>query len=156
MTIECWCIGKTAEPYLQEGTQLYVKRLRRYMPFQWVEHPDVRPHISDPVALKRAEGLYMLDKLKPDDYLVLLDENGREYTSAELASWLQKKMNASPRRLVFLIGGAFGFSPDLYARAQEQWSLSKLTFSHQMIRLFAVEQLYRAMTILNNEPYHNG
>ena len=148
-------MGKTTESYLKEGIDVYVKRLGFYFPFQWVEFPDVKPKLSDPLALKRAEGQLFLQKIKPDDYVVLLDEAGREYSSVELSAWLERRFNAAPKRVLFLVGGAFGFSPDLYGRAQEQWSLSRLTFSHQMIRLFAAEQLYRAMTILKNEPYHN-
>jgi 23S rRNA (pseudouridine1915-N3)-methyltransferase len=96
-----------------------------------------------------------LSKLQADDYLVLLDENGKQLTSMELAQWTERRLASSGRRLVFLVGGAFGFAPEVYARAQEQLSLSKMTFSHQMVRLFFIEQLYRAMTILRNEPYHN-
>ncbi len=155
MKVECWCMGKTTEPYLKEGIEVYVKRLGFYFPFQWVELPDVKPKLLDAQALKRAEGQLFLQKIKPEDYVVLLDEAGREYTSVELSVWLERRFNAAPKRVLFLVGGAFGFSPDLYGRAQEKWSLSRLTFSHQMIRLFAVEQLYRAMTILKNEPYHN-
>ena len=155
MKVECWCMGKTTEPYLKEGIEVYVKRLGFYFPFQWVELPDVKPKLLDAQALKRAEGQLFLQKIKPEDYVVLLDEAGREYTSVELSVWLERRFNAAPKRVLFLVGGAFGFSPDLYSRAQEIWSLSRLTFSHQMIRLFAVEQLYRAMTILKNEPYHN-
>jgi len=155
MKVECWCLGKTSEPYLKEGIEVYVKRLGFYFPFQWVELPDVKPKLLDAQALKRAEGQLFLQKIKPEDYVVLLDEAGREYTSVELSVWLERRFNAAPKRVLFLVGGAFGFSPDLYGRAQEKWSLSRLTFSHQMIRLFAVEQLYRAMTILKNEPYHN-
>ena len=97
----------------------------------------------------------VLDKLQPDDTLVLLDEKGRAFHSVELANWVQKQLNAPGRRLIFLIGGAYGFTPELYTRANAQISLSRLTFSHQMVRLFFLEQLYRAMTILRNEPYHN-
>ena len=155
MKVECWCMGKTTEPYLKEGIEVYVKRLGFYFPFQWVELPDVKPKLSDAQALTRAEGQLFLQKIKAEDYVVLLDEAGREYSSVELSAWLERRFNAAPKRVLFLVGGAFGFSTDLYGRAQEKWSLSRLTFSHQMIRLFAVEQLYRAMTILKNEPYHN-
>lgn len=155
MKIELWAIGKTSETYLETGIALFEKRLKNYLPFHWIILPDVKGKFADGAALKKEEGKLLLSKLAPDDYVVLLDENGREFTSVELANWLEKRMVASPRKLVFIIGGAFGFSPDVYARANEKWSLSKLTFSHQMIRLFALEQLYRAMTILRNEPYHN-
>ena len=98
----------------------------------------------------------LLSRLSPDDWLVLLDEQGQDFTSVGLAQWLERKLAGSARRMVFVVGGAFGFSPEVYARAQERISLSRLTFSHQMVRLFFVEQLYRAMTILRNEPYHNA
>lgn len=155
MRVECWCIGKTTEAYLQQGIQIYIGRLGRYLPFEWVELPDLRKKPSDQAAIRRAEGESVLQRLKADDHLVLLDERGCAYTSEELAAWMEQRLNQSSRRIILLIGGAYGFSPDLYQRAQERWSLSRLTFSHQMIRLFAAEQLYRAMSILKNEPYHN-
>ncbi len=140
---------------MQQGVQVYTNRLGRYLPFEWVELPDLRKKPVDPGAIRRAEGDAVMQRLKGDDYLVLLDERGREYTSEELAAWMEQRLNQTSRRIVLLIGGAYGFSPDIYQRAQERWSLSRLTFSHQMIRLFAAEQLYRAMSILKNEPYHN-
>jgi len=155
MKVELWAIGKTSEKYLQAGIDIYDKRLRNYLPFSFVILPDVKIKTTDGARLKQEEGKMVLDKIAPDDYLVLLDEQGRETTSTGLADWMQRRLSASNRRLIFLTGGAFGFSPDVYARANEQLSLSKLTFSHQMARLFFLEQLYRAMTILKNEPYHN-
>ncbi len=117
--------------------------------------PDVKAKFSDGNLLKKEEGKVLLAKFAPDDYLVLLDEHGQEFNSPGLARWLERRLTASNRKMVFLIGGAFGFSPDVYARANEQIALSQLTFSHQMVRLFFLEQLYRALTILRNEPYHN-
>lgn len=156
MKVELWAIGKTSEKYLETGIGIFEKRLRNYLPFSFLILPDVRIKTSDSTRLKQEEGKMVLAKVNPDDYLVLLDEQGREPTSTGLADWMQRRLSASDRRLIFLIGGAFGFSPDVYARANEQLALSKLTFSHQMVRLFFLEQLYRAMTILKNEPYHNG
>ena len=156
MKIELWAIGKTAEPYLAMGLEIFEKRLQHYLPFQTVVLPDVKTKTAAATLLKKEEGKMLLHKLAPDDYLVLLDEQGRQYTSVGLAQWLERRLTASNRKMVFLIGGAFGFSPDVYARANEQIALSQLTFSHQMIRLFFLEQLYRAMTILRNEPYHHG
>jgi 23S rRNA (pseudouridine1915-N3)-methyltransferase len=155
MKIELWAIGKTADAYLETGIDLFEKRLKRYLPFSWVILPDVKLKTSDAEVLKKEEGKAILAKLNPDDFLVLLDEKGRAFGSVELAGWLERQLTRPHRKMIFLIGGAFGFSPDVYARAQEQLSLSKLTFSHQMARLFVLEQLYRAMTILKNEPYHN-
>ncbi|MBL7798850.1 MAG: 23S rRNA (pseudouridine(1915)-N(3))-methyltransferase RlmH [Saprospiraceae bacterium] len=155
MKVEVWAIGKTSEPYLDTGIGIFEKRLKNYLPFTWVLLPNARVKSTDGNLLKQEEGKMVLAKLGSDDYLVLLDERGHQYSSVELARWLEQRLSAPGRRLVFLIGGAFGFSPEIYARANAQISLSRLTFSHQMVRLFFLEQLYRAMTILRNEPYHN-
>ena len=155
MKVEVWAIGKTSEAYLDTGCAIFEKRLKNYLPFVWTILPDVRLKTTDSSALKRAEAQMILAKLAPDDGLVLLDENGQSFSSVELAHWLDKRLAGPHRRLIFLIGGAFGFAPEIYARAHYQISLSRLTFSHQMVRVFLLEQLYRAMTILRNEPYHN-
>ena len=155
MKVEAWAIGKTAEPYLETGIGIFEKRLKNYLPFTWTELPGVKIKTTDGAILKQEEGIMILSKIAPDDFLVLLDENGKQFSSIELAQWLEQRLAASNRRLIFLIGGAFGFSSDVYARANMQISLSQLTFSHQMVRVFLLEQLYRAMTILRNEPYHN-
>jgi 23S rRNA (pseudouridine1915-N3)-methyltransferase len=156
MKVELWAIGKTNEKYLEAGIEIFEKRLKNYLPFALQVLPDVKSKTTDNQLLKREEGKIVLAKLAPDDWLVLLDEQGAERTSVELARWLERRLGDSRRKMVFLIGGAFGFSPDVYARANEQIALSRLTFSHQMVRLFLLEQLYRAMTILRNEPYHNA
>jgi 23S rRNA (pseudouridine1915-N3)-methyltransferase len=155
MKVELWAIGKTSEKYLEEGMAIYEKRLKHYLPFQWTAWPDVKIKTQDAQLLKKEEGKMILSKLHPEDYLVLLDERGREMGSEEMARWMEKKLGGSEKKLVFLIGGAYGFSQELYDRAQYSLSLSRMTFSHQMVRLFMLEQLYRAMTILRNEPYHN-
>ncbi|MEQ1744338.1 MAG: 23S rRNA (pseudouridine(1915)-N(3))-methyltransferase RlmH [Saprospiraceae bacterium] len=155
MKVEVWAIGKTAEPYLETGIGIFEKRLKNYLPFAWVILPNVKIKTTDGNLLKSEEGKMVLARLSQDDYLVLLDERGQQHSSAELARWTEQRLSAHGRRLVFLIGGAFGFSAEVYARANAQISLSRLTFSHQMARLFFLEQLYRAMTILRNEPYHN-
>ena len=156
MKIELWAVGKTNEKYLETGIDIFEKRLRNYLPFTFVIFPDVKTKHTDPGALKTEEGKMILAKLAPDDYLVLLDEKGLEFTSTGLATWVERRLSGPGRKMVFLIGGAFGFSADVYARADEKIALSQLTFSHQMVRLFFLEQLYRAMTILKNEPYHNN
>lgn len=156
MKIELWAIGKTSEKYLETGIDIFEKRLRNYLPFTFVIFPDVKIKYSDPAQLKAEEGKNLLAKLAVDDYLVLLDERGLEFNSVAFAGWMERRLSSSGRKMVFLIGGAFGFSPDVYARANEKIALSKMTFSHQMVRLFFLEQLYRSMTILKNEPYHNG
>jgi 23S rRNA (pseudouridine1915-N3)-methyltransferase len=155
MKVELWALGKTSEKYLEAGIEIFEKRLKNYLPFTWTILPDVKLKTADGALLKKEEAKMVLSKLNPDDYLVLLDENGQQFTSVQLAQWTERRLSDSRRRMVFLIGGAFGFSPDVYARAQEKLALSKMTFSHQMVRLFFLEQLYRAMTILKNEPYHN-
>lgn len=156
MKIELWAIGKTNEKYLETGIEIFEKRLGNYLPFSLVIIPDVKIKYADAMRLKLEEGKVLLSRLSPDDYLVLLDEQGLEFSSLSFANWLERRLSGPGRKMVFLIGGAFGFSPDVYTRANEKIALSKLTFSHQMVRLFFLEQLYRAMTILKNEPYHNS
>lgn len=155
MKVEIWAIGKTSEKYLDAGIEIFERRVRHYVPFTWAVLPDVKGKFADSEQLKKKEGEVLLARLAPDDWLVLLDEQGQEHTSVGLAQWLERKLSGPGRRLVFVVGGAFGFSPEVYARANERLALSKLTFSHQMVRLFFLEQLYRALTILKNEPYHN-
>ena len=156
MKIEFWLTGKTAFSYLEEGMRLYEKRLERYLSFQTVVLPEVKnANKLPPEQLKKKEGELVLKKLNPDDWLILLDERGRLFTSVGFAQFMEQKLLLGKRRLVFLLGGAWGFSGAVYERANEKISLSKMTFSHQMIRVFFLEQLFRAMTILRNEPYHN-
>lgn len=156
MKWELWYIGKTQENYLETGIAVYTKRLAHYIPFELQCIPDIRQAGKmDSATLKIKEGDSVLAKLKPEDVLVLLDEQGQRFTSRSFAYWLEQQMLRSTKRLVFLIGGAFGFSDAVYKRANARISLSDMTFSHQMIRLFFVEQLYRGMTIIRNESYHN-
>jgi len=156
MKIELWMIGKTAFPYIKEGMAIYEKRLGHYLPFQCTVIPDVKNAKNLKAhQIKEQEGNTILKKLKKEDFLILLDEKGKSFSSIEFARFLEQKFHLSHKRMVFLIGGAFGFSETIYKRANGKISLSKMTFSHQMVRLFVLEQLYRAMTILRNEPYHN-
>jgi 23S rRNA (pseudouridine1915-N3)-methyltransferase len=156
MKVEFWITGKTAFPYLDEGIAIYEKRLRNYLNFQIVIFPDIKNAKSlTSDLLKQKECDQQLAKLQKDDFLVLLDERGKHWTSIEFANFMEQKMQQSTKRIIFVVGGAFGFSDAMYERANQQLSLSKMTFSHQMIRLFFVEQLYRAMTITRGEPYHN-
>lgn len=149
-------IGKTDEPYLEEGIEKYAKRLKHYVSFEKVILADVKQGAKLAVdKLKEEEGRLILSKVENSDLLVLLDEKGNEFTSSQFASYLQKKMNTVSGNLVLVIGGAFGFSGEVYSRANEKISLSKMTFSHQMVRLFITEQLYRAFTILRGEKYHH-
>lgn len=156
MKVCFWVIGKTSEPYLQSGVDLYLKRLMHYLPFEMEVLPDVRQakHLNS-TQLKEKEGEYLLGRLKSDDLLILLDEQGKAFTSVDFAAYLDRQLQMPQRRLIFQVGGAYGFSDAVYQRANARLSLSKMTFSHQMVRLFFLEQLYRAMTILRNEPYHN-
>ena len=156
MKVVLWMIGKTAFPYLRDGMAIYEKRIGRYLPFGTLVLPDVKgAKKMTPELLKQKEGETVLQKLQPTDRLILLDERGFQKTSVEFSAYLADQFNHSRGRLVFLIGGAYGFSPAVYERAHARWALSKLTFSHQMIRLFALEQLYRALSIQRGEPYHN-
>ena len=155
MKITLMVVGKTTDPRLQSLIDDYRQRLTHYVPFNLVIIPDSKNAKSlSEEQVKSAEGQAVLSALTPSMDVVLLDEHGREYRSVDFADWLQKKM-VSGRDLTLVIGGAYGFSKEVYARANGQLSLSQMTFSHQMIRLMAIEQIYRAMTILRGEPYHH-
>ena len=149
-------IGKTVEKHYIAAIQDYVERVQHYTAFDLEVIPELKntKNLSKEQQ-KEKEGELLLKALQPGDTVVLLDEHGKEFRSVEFAAWVEKKMHIVARRLVFVIGGPYGFSPAVYAAAQEKISLSKMTFSHQMIRLIFVEQFYRAMTILNNGPYHH-
>lgn len=148
-------VGKTQNKNFQAGISDYSERITHYMPFEIRVIPELKNTRNLTEEQQKArEGELILKELQPADTVVLMDEHGKELRSIELARWLQGKQNIS-RRLVFVIGGPYGFSPDVYARANEQLSLSKMTFSHQMVRLIMVEQLYRACTIIKGEPYHH-
>lgn len=149
-------IGKTDATYFTEAIKEYQNRLVHYIPFEMQIIPDIKnvKNLSESQQ-KEKEGELILKTLQSGDYLVLLDEKGKDFTSMQFASYMEKKMNSVPKRLVFVIGGPYGFSESVYKAASEKISLSKMTFSHQMIRLIFIEQIYRAMTILNNEPYHH-
>ena len=148
-------VGKTQNKNFQAGISDYSERITHYMPFEIKVIPELKNTRNlNEEQQKAREGELILKELQPADTVVLMDDHGKELRSIELARWLQGKQNIS-RRLVFVIGGPYGFSPDVYARANEQLSLSKMTFSHQMVRLIMVEQLYRACTIIKGEPYHH-
>ncbi len=156
MKIQVYYIGKTTEKYLRTGEEIYQKRLRHYLPIHFEVLPDVKNGGRLQTAtLREREGDALLTRINAEDRLILLDETGELLRSTQLAEWLGQELQRPSRRLVFAVGGAFGFSTAVYARAQLKLSLSTLTFSHQMVRLFFTEQLYRAMTILRNEKYHN-
>lgn len=156
MTIKLLTIGKTDNKHLQVLIDDYQKRLGHYIKFQFEILPDIKnvKHLSE-AQQKEKEGDLILSKLQNPDILILLDENGKQLDSIAFANYLQKHMNSGIKSLVFVIGGPYGFSNEVYQRANAKLSLSKMTFSHQMVRLFFIEQLYRGFTILRNEPYHH-
>ena len=156
MTIKLLAIGKTDSSELQKLTEVYQKRLQHYISFEMDLIPDLKKtkNLSEDQQ-KTKEGELILKKLAPTDILILFDEKGKNYSSVEFANYLQKKMNSGIKQLVFVIGGPYGFSDEVYQKATGKISLSKMTFSHQMVRLFITEQVYRAFTILRNEPYHH-
>ena len=148
-------VGKTTNKHFIVGINDYVERINHYMPFDVLTIPELKntKNLSEEQQ-KQSEGELIIKQLQPSDVVVLLDEHGKEYRSIDFARWREQKQ-ITARRLVFVIGGPYGFSKDVYARANEQVSLSKMTFSHQMIRLTFTEQIYRACTIIKGEPYHH-
>ena len=148
-------VGKTQSKIFKVGIDDYVSRIAHYMPFSITTIPELKNTKSlSEDQQKQKEGELILKEIQPSDTVVLLDEHGAEFRSVEYANWLKQKQNTA-RRLIFIIGGPYGFSPDVYARANEKSSLSRMTFSHQMVRLIFIEQLYRACTIIKGEPYHH-
>lgn len=156
MKIKLLTIGATPKNYLFEGELVFDKRINNYVAFEKVEIPDLkRVKNLSKEQIKNEEGKLILQKIQSSDTVVLLDERGKELRSMDFAEWLQQIMNQGPKQLVFVVGGPYGFSDEVYTRANRKLSLSQMTFSHQMIRLFFMEQLYRAFSILKNEPYHH-
>jgi len=156
MKVKFWMIGKTAESYLEKGMEIYEKRLPHYLPFQSEILPDIKQAKNmDQPTLKQREGESILKKLDNRDFLVLMDENGKQFRSINFAEQLERWSIQGIDTLVFLIGGAYGFSDEVYERANFKMSLSPMTFSHQMVRLIFLEQLYRACSINKGEPYHH-
>lgn len=156
MNMTLLAVGRTEVSWVREGLELYTSRLRHYAPFKVEEIP----HLKGTAALteqsvKEKEGEIILSKVRPSDFLILLDEHGKEYRSVEFAKYMEQLMSRTSQDLVFVIGGAYGFSQAVYDRANAKISLSKMTFSHQMVRVIFAEQLYRAFTILKGEPYHH-
>lgn len=156
MQLRILSVGKTDSNTIQQLTEDYQNRLKHYIKCEWVVIPDIKNSKNLTFTQqKQKEGQEILSKLQPSDIVVLLDEKGKQYSSVQFADWLQKKMNQGIKQLVLVIGGPYGFSEEVYERADQKISLSAMTFSHQMVRLFLTEQLYRAMTILRNENYHH-
>ena len=156
MNIDLIVIGKTDSAEMASLISAYQKRINFYTKFTITVLPDLRNRKSlSEEAQKKAEGGMLLSGIEASDYVVLLDERGAEVRSVEYAAWMQKRMGSGLKRLVFMIGGPYGFAPEVYARANDKLSLSKMTFSHQLVRVIFCEQLYRAFTIINREPYHH-
>ncbi len=156
MKITLLITGKTNESYIKEGFSIYEKRLKHYISFNTVVIPDLNNTKNlDPPLIKEKEADQQLKYIDTSDFVVLLDENGKEYRSLDFAGFIQQKMNSSVKNLVFIIGGAYGFSDKIIEKANANISLSKMTFSHQVVRIFFMEQLYRAFSIIRNEPYHH-
>lgn len=156
MKIELAVIGKTSIGYLKQGIDEYIKRLKHYVSFEIKYIDDIKntKNISEDQQ-KRTEGTKILSLLDKSDFVVLLDEHGKEYTSIQYSSYIQKRLLSGVKKVVFVIGGPYGFSQEVYDRANDKISFSKMTFNHEMIRLIFTEQLYRAYTIINHEPYHH-
>lgn len=156
MKIRLLVIGKTDKPFVKEGLAVFNKRMNHYLPFGMEEIKDLKNTARMSAKEQKTKEAALLEKhLKPEDHLILLDENGKTFSSVKFADFIQKKMNSGIKSLVFAVGGPYGFDQSIKQRAAGSVSLSEMTFSHQLIRLIFAEQIYRAMTILNNEPYHN-
>ena len=156
MKIALLTVGKTDRDWVKQGLDIYVSRLKHYIPFSINEIPELK-NVSamSRNQIKAKEGELILKSIKPTDDVILLDEHGKEYSSTEFASLLQNKINYEGKDIVFVIGGAYGFSEQVYKRANSKISLSRMTFSHQMVRAIFAEQIYRAFTIMKGEPYHH-
>ena len=156
MEVKLITVGKTDVPWVKEGLDLYVSRLRHYVPFSLAEIPQLK-NVSafSQEQIKEKEGELILKQVAPGDTVILLDERGKQYRSVEWADWIQRQLSKGGKGLVFVVGGAYGFSQKVYDRADGLVSLSKMTFSHQMVRTVFAEQLYRAFTIIRGEPYHH-
>ena len=156
MKLQFWTIGKNNEPYVREGVEDFTKRISKYYPVEWTIIPlPKNAGMMSEMDLKKKEGEIVLEWLTKDDYLVALDEKGKQFNSESLAAFIMKRSNESVKTLIFLVGGAFGLDETVLNRANYKWSLSQLTFPHQLVRLILAEQVYRACTILRNEKYHH-
>ena len=157
MKFQFWTVGKNHEPFVKEGIDLFTKRISNYYPVEWniISSPKNAASLSE-TELKKKEGEIITAIWQKEDYLVLLEENGKQLSNEELANFIQARANESKKNIVFLIGGAFGVSDEVKKRANFQWSLSKLVFPHQLVRLILAEQIYRACSINRNEKYHHS
>lgn len=149
-------VGKISSPWIMQGLELFESRIKKYIKFSTLIIPDIKNTKSlSKENIKEEEGKAILNNLQSSDFVVLMDERGKEFTSREFAEWIQKQMNSGKKRLVIIIGGPFGFSENVYTRTDFKIALSKMTFTHEMAKLVLTEQIYRSMTILKGEPYHH-
>ncbi len=156
MKIKLVVVGKTDDKYILEGIKKYTGRLKHYISFEYTELPDIKNSRNmSREQQKKLEGEALLKTVRAGDQIIVLDEKGKMFTSREFASYLEKRMVSGVKRVVFFVGGPYGFSDEVYSKAADKISLSKMTFSHQLVRLIFFEQIYRAMTIIKNEPYHH-
>ncbi len=156
MKLQFWSIGKNNDPYVKNGIEEFTNRISKYYKVEWTIIPMPKNSgMMSEMDLKKKEGEIILDWLNKDDYLIALDEKGKQMSSEELAGFIQKRVNESEKKIVFLIGGAFGLDEAVLKRANFKWSLSQLVFPHQLVRLILAEQVYRACTIIRNEKYHH-
>lgn len=157
MKIYFWSVGKMHESYTKEGVELFTKRISHYYPVEWRIFPSAKNagNLSEE-QIKKSEAVALLINLENEDILIALDENGKQWNSMEVADFLQQKANKSTKNIIFLIGGAYGLHESVLKKANHKWSLSKLVFPHQLVRLILAEQIYRACTIIRNEKYHHS
>ncbi len=157
MKIIFWSLGKAHDRYVKEGIEMFTRRISHYFPVEWKLFPAAKNAENlSPEEIKKAEGISILNALQNNDVVVALDENGKQWNSLELANFIQQKANESSRNLIFLIGGAYGLDENVLRKCHFKWSLSKLVFPHQLVRIILAEQIYRACTILRNEKYHHS
>lgn len=157
MKLQLWSVGKPNESFVKEGIELFTKRIGNYFPVEWnIIPPPKNAGAMTAIELKQKEGEQLMSLLKKEDFLFLLDESGKQFSSEGIAGFLQQRANESTKRLVFLIGGAYGVSQEVFKRSDQTWSLSQLVFPHQLVRLILAEQLYRACSIIRNEKYHHS
>ncbi|MDQ2720153.1 MAG: 23S rRNA (pseudouridine(1915)-N(3))-methyltransferase RlmH [Bacteroidota bacterium] len=157
MKIFFWSVGKTHEPYVKEGIELFTKRISHYYPVEWKIFPSAKNAISlSEDEIKKIEAASLINSLQKNDVLIALDETGKQWDSVELAGFIQQRANDSARNIIFLVGGAYGLHENILKMSSHNWSLSKLVFPHQLVRLILAEQVYRACTIIRNEKYHHA
>tara|TARA_B100001175_G_scaffold54175_1_gene43226 strand:- start:842 stop:1312 length:471 start_codon:yes stop_codon:yes gene_type:complete len=155
MKIKLLVVGKTSESFLAPLISDYHKRINRFVNFEIIEINNINIKKANSLEIQKKEGIKILEKVDKKDQIFILDEKGKSYNSIDFSKFIENRMVNSSKNIIFIIGGAYGFSKKIYSRSNSIISLSKMTFSHQIIRLFMVEQLYRALTIINNHPYHN-